>query len=201
MHYIHSVAFIPLHFKFKMKTSVKINLKVLFVNNYDWTEPPNLWHFTNEIRIKAFQTRNNNFAIFSLMSIASAASLKIEMPLKMLLKMHTCTCTMYHMWYVLYILSLNFTEKQLVWVAEFVQHKLNWLSSYIVFLDFTDLVLGRGRIRKIGRLTRLASWCLPGLFKTSLSISLFQLCTHIMKCKRMMITSLQELPLSWIIFH
>ena len=44
MHYIHPVAFIPLHFKFKMKTSVKINLKVLFVNNYDWTEPPNLWH-------------------------------------------------------------------------------------------------------------------------------------------------------------
>ena len=35
MHYIHPVAFIPLHFKFKMKTSVKINLKVLFVNNYD----------------------------------------------------------------------------------------------------------------------------------------------------------------------
>ena len=139
MHYIHSVAFIPLHFKFKMKTSVKINLKVLFVNNYDWTEPPNLWHFTNEIRIKAFQTRNNNFAIFSLMSIASDASLKIEMPLKMLLKMHTCTCTMYHMWYVLYILSLNFTEKQLVWVAEFVQHKLNWLSSYIIFFYFTEI--------------------------------------------------------------
>lgn len=44
MHYIHPVAFIPLHFKFKMKTSVKINLKVLFVNKYDWTEPPNLWH-------------------------------------------------------------------------------------------------------------------------------------------------------------
>ena len=194
MHYIHSVAFIPLHFKFKMKTSVKINLKVLFVNNYDWTEPPNLWHFTNEIRIKAFQTRNNNFAIFSLISIASAASLKIELPLKMHLKMYTCTmqCIICDMYYIIYWIysSLNFTEKQPVWVAEFVQHKLNWLSSYIVFLDFTDLVLGRGRIRKIGRLTRLASWCLPGLFKTSLSISLFQLCTHIMKCKRMMITSL-----------
>ena len=85
MHYIHPVAFIPLHFKFKMKTSVKINLKVLFVNNYDWTEPPNLWHFTNEIRIRAFQTRNNNFVSFSLISIVSA-SLKIKMPLKMLLK-------------------------------------------------------------------------------------------------------------------
>ena len=85
MHYIHPVAFIPLHFKFKMKTSVKINLKVLFVNNYDWTEPQNLWHFTNKIRIRAFQTRNSNFVIFSLISIASE-SLKIKMPLKMLLK-------------------------------------------------------------------------------------------------------------------
>ena len=34
---------------------------------------------------------------------------------------------------------MNFTEQQPVWVAEFVQHKLNWLSSYIVFLDFTEI--------------------------------------------------------------
>ena len=97
MHYIHPVAFIPLHFKFKMKTSVKINLKVLFVNNYDWTEPPNLWHFTNEIRIRAFQTRNNNFVIFSLISIA----LKFRCPRKCSWKKKMYTCTMYYMWYVL----------------------------------------------------------------------------------------------------
>ena len=125
-------------------------------------------------------------------------ALKLRCPWKCSWKCIHVQCIICDMYYIFYPWNLR-RNSLYGWQSLF---SINWIYyRTLYFWILRDLVLGRGRIRKTGRLTRLASWCLPGLFKTSLSISLFQLCTHIMKCKRMMITSLQELPLSWIIFH